>query len=606
MTIQEAARRYLEINRVKVLPLKGKLPDLPEGVYKWEPLRELNVLDDEKIKQYFPPSVTGIGIITGPCSGNLEVIDVDSKNDNIAGRSLVDELIYQFYAIYPDAPTFVIASTPSGGSHLYYRCSEIEPAQKLAITSPQKLILIETRGTGNYAAAYPSPKYNFCPDITRVNTDQIPTITPEQRNTLLNIARSYSQVEEPTHHRKKQQRNYTPTQEEYNKKGDPLPLIYEAGYTKVREDKERIFLRRPPAYDGDQPSAVSGNYLKKSKCLWIWSSSTDFTPQEYYPADVFRVLKCNNDPAIVDSELNKKGYGRDDKKLHTPTRWSSIMDLMSRNVKKLPTGYAQLDKVTGIVPAAVTIIAGRTGTGKTSLMLNLLIKQAQLQADKKFYFFSYEEPPENLYIKLLSIIANKEIKVKGEGLTPGSYDAIKYHFREGTYSQDAELSRAIETIGEMVDSNRIEIVGENYPVEELCEIITNRAVQENIGAVFIDYAQRIHTGEQMADSPRVNMINVSDAITKTAKNTRLPIILGSQFSRTLDAKENNETPKLYHLKESGSLEEDANNVWGLHRPAGNKEDTKTELCLYILKNREGDAPEDPIKIKWNKLEWKIN
>jgi replicative DNA helicase len=102
------------------------------------------------------------------------------------------------------------------------------------------------------------------------------------------------------------------------------------------------------------------------------------------------------------------------------------------------------------------------------------------------------------------------------------------------------------------------------------------------------------------------MINVSDAITKTAKDTRIPVILGSQFSRDATAQNNSDPPKLHHLKESGSLEEDANNVWGLHRPAGNKEDTKTELCLYILKNREGEAPEDPIKIKWNKLEWKIN
>ena len=47
MTILEAAKRYIEVNKVKVLPLAGKRPALPQGVTKWEPLREVDLQDDE-------------------------------------------------------------------------------------------------------------------------------------------------------------------------------------------------------------------------------------------------------------------------------------------------------------------------------------------------------------------------------------------------------------------------------------------------------------------------------------------------------------------------------------------------------------------------------
>jgi hypothetical protein len=608
MTILEAAKQYTKVNKVKVLPLSGKVPALPPGVTKWEPLREIDLQDDELSRYFDPqqnPAATGIGIITGTTSGNLEVLDIDSKNDNIAGRDIAAELINIFIENNPSV-NLVTASTPSGGTHIFYRCSEIGRSQILAKTTA-KGTLIETLAEGKQAAAYPSPGREFSPaNFTTTQEDLIPILTPQQRNSLLTIARSFHQLQEPEQTQTTTQTNSElgPACKDYNQRGDTIQLLKEASWTIYPENKRTnlINVRRPPNNPGEPYSETSGNYHTKYKTLYVWSSSTQFPePRAYKPAEVFSVLKCNNNLQTTEKELKKQGYGPDTK-LHTPSSWRDIMELMSRNVEALKTGYKELDRYTGINPAAITLIAGRTGQGKTTFMLNLLIKQALINKDKKFYFFSYEEPQQNIYYKLLSIVAGKQIKGPKE-IKQGSYDAIKHHLREGTWSQDAALSRAIETMSELVDGDRIEVVGENYSVEKLCEIITHRANEENIGAVFIDYAQRIHP-EKSTDGLRTAMVYVSATILKTAKNTGLPIILGAQINREGANNDGKTIPQLHNLKESGSLEEDANNVWVVYCPPLQTAATK-DMQVHILKNREGDTGE-PIILKWNRPEWKID
>ena len=609
MTILEAAKRYIEVNKVKVLPLAGKRPALPPGVTKWEHLREVNILQDDELSRYFDPqqnpAATGIGIITGTASGNLEVLDIDSKNDNIAGRDIATELINIFTENNPSV-NLVTASTPSGGTHIYYRCSEIGSSQILAKTTA-KGVLIETLAEGKQAAAYPSPGREFSPaNFTTTQEDLIPILTTQQRNSLLSIARSFNQLQAPeeTQTTTETTSELGPACKDYIQRGDTIQLLKVASWHIFPENKRTklINVRRPANHPGEQYSETSGNYHTEHKTLYVWTSSTQFPePRAYYPAEVLSVLKFNNDLQKTEKELKKQGYGPDEK-LHTPSSWRDIMELMSRNVEALKTGYKELDRYTGINPAAITLIAGRTGQGKTTFMLNLLIKQALINKDKKFYFFSYEEPQQNLYYKLLSIVAGKQIKVPKE-IKPGSYDAIKHHLREGTWHQDAALTRAIDQIGDLVDGNRIEVVGENYSAEKLCEIITQRANEENIGAVFIDYAQRIHT-EKKTDGLRTEMVYVSDAILKTAKSTKLPIILGAQLNREASTSDGKTIPQLHNLKESGSLEEDANNVWAVYCPPLQTAAT-IEMQVHILKNREGDTGE-PITLRWNRPEWKID
>jgi len=129
-----------------------------------------------------------VGIITGKISGNLECIDIDIKNDPTG------KIITEYSNIIPPdlLKKLVIQSTPSGGRHFIYRCPDatIDKNLKLALHS-DRTVIIETRGEGGY----------FC--TSKVNNkvmqgvlelenlyEDIPVITPEERNLLLELARS--------------------------------------------------------------------------------------------------------------------------------------------------------------------------------------------------------------------------------------------------------------------------------------------------------------------------------------------------------------------------------------------------------------------------------
>ncbi len=129
----------------------------------------------------------GIGIICGQISGGLEVLDFD------------DPLVFPLWASKSDPcllKKLVIVETPSRGRHLYYRCSEIEGNQQLALTE-NEAIRIETRGIGGYVVGVGSP-LTIHPSGRPYSLIQgsllaIPTITPNERAGLLSEARAFNE-----------------------------------------------------------------------------------------------------------------------------------------------------------------------------------------------------------------------------------------------------------------------------------------------------------------------------------------------------------------------------------------------------------------------------
>ena len=121
--------------------------------------------------------------------------------------------------------------------------------------------------------------------------------------------------------------------------------------------------------------------------------------------------------------------------------------------------------------------------------------------------------------------------------------------------------------------------------------------RERIGALFIDYIQRMKTDRRTQDK-RTEIAHISDSVLQIAKDSGLPIILGAQLNRaTQDTKE--KKPKLENLKEAGNLEEDANTVLSVYNESREKDENPegetykglqtVELEIKALKNREGEV-----------------
>lgn len=259
---------------------------------------------------------TSLALVCGKVSGNLEVVDIDCKYD-LTGRlyedyrRLVDERVPHLFN------KLVVASTKSGGYHLYYRCGIVEGNRKLAqrpATEAEQAgnpddkvrVLIETRGEGGIAVAPPSKGYNFL----RGSVQQIPTITVDERKILLDCAVSLNQMKEQTRltFSGSITRRYDENSplDDYDRRGDVVGLLQKHGWKVVRTTGERTFMLRP----GRTNSRTSGDYNHRLGLFGVFSTSTIFTPGKgYRPSAVFAYLECDGDFREAAIKLISEGYG---------------------------------------------------------------------------------------------------------------------------------------------------------------------------------------------------------------------------------------------------------------------------------------------------------
>lgn len=282
------------------------------AILPWKEYQTRLITNEEYKAQQYHPKAYGRAVICGKISGGLEVIDVDAKNDPTGAmkQSLLDAIREQSAELHD---RLHLVQTQNDGLHISYMCETIEGNQKLASryatdeeqrANPhvKQVVLIETRGEGGYVVTPPTDGYFV------IRGEQVPTITPDERELLLSICRQYNQVfEEPV-----KPRSVTTTKEfglspfeDFNQRGDAVALLTNNGWTVVRETAERVIMRRPGKTEG-----TSGDYLKDKRWFSVFTTSTQFEPHKAYnPAAVFCILECNGDWKRAAAKLLTDGYG---------------------------------------------------------------------------------------------------------------------------------------------------------------------------------------------------------------------------------------------------------------------------------------------------------
>lgn len=286
--------------------------------------------------------------------------------------------------------------------------------------------------------------------------------------------------------------------------------------------------------------------------------------------------------------------------LPPPIVFNTLLDEIATLPPAYKTGYSSLDSFIGFTPGAITLIAGRPSHGKTTFMFNLLLEMSKIYKDESFYFFTYEEPLKNISIKLLNRLIDTDLsgyfREVRDLSTPTNYEFIKSYIK-ARRTDIREVEEGKRQLQELIDSQRIKVIDRNYSVEELSSLIAYLNKRERIGALFIDYIQRMRTDAKTQDM-RTKIAHISDSVLQIAKESGLPIILGAQLNRaTQDSKGGK--PKLENLKEAGNLEEDANTVLSVYNESREKDETsegdsykglrEVELEIKALKNREGEV-----------------
>jgi len=237
---------------------------------------------------------------------------------------------------------------------------------------------------------------------------------------------------------------------------------------------------------------------------------------------------------------------------------------------------------------------------------------SNLYQDERFYFFTYEEPVKNISVKLLNRLTGADLsehyrEVK-DLAKPTNYEFLKSYIRAGR-TDIREIEEGKRQLRELIDSQRIRVIDRNYSVEELSSLVAYLNKRERIGAVFIDYIQRMRTDRRTQDK-RTEIAHISDQVLQIAKESGLPIILGAQLNRAT-VSTGSKKPSLENLKEAGNLEEDANTVLSVYNESRERDETsegesykgvqEVELEIKTLKNREGEVNQSALLTfdKWS-------
>ena len=295
-------------------------------------------------------------------------------------------------------------------------------------------------------------------------------------------------------------------------------------------------------------------------------------------------------PAEILESAEKKIYAlrkgeRGDSMEHIGTVLHKVFDRLAElaqsdsDIPGLSTGLVDLDrKINGLNRSDLLLIAARPAMGKTSFALNIALNVAK-KYGQTVAFFSLEMSREQLAMRLLS----GESFVDSQKMATGKLS-------DEEWSKLAMASAALSQTDIRVDDN---------PSITVAEMNAKCRRLDNLGLVLIDYLQLMTgSGYGRQAENRVNVVSdISRALKIMAKELNVPVICLSQLSRGPESRQD-KRPILADLRESGAIEQDADEVLFLYRDDyyhENSEEKNVAECI-VAKNRHGET--GTVKLQW--------
>lgn len=329
--VSEAALAAHEA-RLCVVPPMQDGSKMPDGA--WKEFQQRLSSRSEIVAWYADTDRTGLGVVTGHVSGDLEVLDFDDEPTYLAFRRRAEEtgllpLLERLEACYSEM-------TPKGGRHVLYRCPVIAGNQKLA-KRPKRpeerrherdlvATLIETRGEGGYIVLAPShggvhPSGRPYAQLAG-SFATIATINPDERESILDLARSFDEMPKesgvvpPNVPPKMANASFNPVTwagedprpgSDFNRRATWEEILGSEGWTAVYESGGVTYWRRPGKAVGVSATTNYGG----SDLLYVFTTSSVFDSEKSYSKFAARAVLCHGgDFSAAASDLSASGYGR--------------------------------------------------------------------------------------------------------------------------------------------------------------------------------------------------------------------------------------------------------------------------------------------------------
>ena len=250
----------------------------------------------------------------------------------------------------------------------------------------------------------------------------------------------------------------------------------------------------------------------------------------------------------------------------------SVLAKNKGQITGLTTGLIDLDNLTnGFSPTQLVIIAARPAVGKTAFALNIACAAAK-STKKNIAIFSLEMPAEQLVMRMISSLG----QIDNKKLQTGRLENEDWRRINEAVSQLAGTNIFFHDAGGVTASE----------IKAKCRRLASQG--EGLGLVIIDYLQLIDSSKYQG-SRQQEVSEISRSLKTMALELEVPVIALSQLSRNVEKREDRR-PVLSDLRESGSIEQDADIVAALHAPdveAPVDDNLPVPIQLIILKHRNG-------------------
>lgn len=246
-------------------------------------------------------------------------------------------------------------------------------------------------------------------------------------------------------------------------------------------------------------------------------------------------------------------------------------------IRGVPTGFPGLDhKLSGFQKSDLIILAARPSVGKTSLVLDFA-RTAAVKHNVHTAIFSLEMSKEQLFDRMLSA----QSRVDG------------WKLRTGKLSMDQDIERIQQGLQ---DLSKAPIFIDDTPANNIVNmrsVIRRLRAEKPIGLIIIDYLQLMGTTKHY-DSVVHQTTEISRSLKALAKEFNVPVIALSQLSRNVEQRGGR--PRLSDLRDSGSIEQDADVVMFIHREEKYGDDNQKNNAVEILIEKHRNGPTGEIKL----------
>ena len=307
------------------------------------------------------------------------------------------------------------------------------------------------------------------------------------------------------------------------------------------------------------------------------SAADDIRDRSYREGDESSTILDKAEQRIF--EIAQKRQGRDYTHIKDVMRDSlDLIDKAARSEGTLTgvsTGFSQLDKITrGLQKSNLIIVAARPAMGKSAFALNIALNAAK-KSDASVLIFNLEMSKEEIGNRLLAMEANVEMEriLEGKTLTQDDWSAI------------GEATNRMGKMNITIDDTP------NISILEMKNKCRRMKAEYGLDLVVLDYLQLMDSGSKV-ENRQQEISKFSRGLKLLAKEMECPVIVLSQLNRGPDLRADDHRPRMADLRESGSIEQDADIVMFLYRDDYyNKEESPIPgVCeIHIAKHRNGQT-----------------